>query len=228
MDAVLNFIQVNFPALVTHKYLFLFLGSAIEGMNTLILGGFLVSTGFVSLWPVLFLFILGETINGTIWYIVGYFAGSKPIDRWGRSNPKSELVINTVQRYFEKYSGRAILFTKFTFSLTIATMIMAGSLKYNFKRFSLYNLIGSAGWVCMTLFTGYFFGQSYKLFLRNFEYFLLFLGGAVALVYVMKVIIRSAFIKTLLEHERVRYLSEKLKDGLDKILNNPTNNDKNS
>ena len=217
MQHILSFIEVNFPLLLTHKYLFLFLGSAIEGMNTMVLGGFLVSTGFVSLVPTLFIFILGETINGYIWYSVGYFAGSKPIDKWGRSKPKSDKIINVVQNYFEKYSGRAILLTKFTFSLTIATEIMAGSLKYDFKKFSFYNFIGSAGWVCMTLFTGYFFGQSYRLlfhYLTNFWYLLLFLGGAFALIYILKLIFRSAFIKSLLMHEKVRYYSDKIKDLL--------------
>ena len=221
MEPVLNFLQTHFPIIVSHPYLFLFLGSAIEGMNTMILGGFLVSTGFVLLVPLLFIFIAGETINGTIWYFVGYFAGSKPIDKWGRSKPRSEKVINIVQKYFEKYSGRAILLTKFTFSLTIATEIMAGSLKYNFRKFSIYNFIGSSGWVCMTLFTGYFFGQSYKLlfrYLENFWYLIIFLGGAIALIYILKAIFRSAFIRSLVMHDRVKYLGNKIKNGLGRLV----------
>lgn len=223
MEAFLHFLELNFPILISHKYIFLFLGSAIEGANTMILGGFLVSTGFVSLLPIFFLFILGETINSYIWYFVGYFVGSKPIDKWGRSKPKSEKVINTVERYFRKYSGRAILITKFTYSMTIATLIMAGSLKYDIKKFSLYNLIGSIGWVCMTLFTGYFFGQSYKLFFpyfKNLMSVLIFLGGAVVLVYVLKVIFRSAFVRAVMEHSMVRHYREKLRNGLDKIWPN--------
>jgi membrane-associated protein len=223
MQEVLNFLQNNFPILLTHKYLFLFLGSIIEGMNTMILGGFLVSTGFVALIPTLFIFMLGEITNGYIWYCVGYFAGSKPIDRWARSKPRSEKVINTVQRYFEKYSGRAILITKFTYSMTIATLIMAGSLKYDIKKFSLYNFIGSVGWVCMVFFTGYFFGQSYKLlfrYLNNVLYILVFLGGAITLVYILKFIFRLAFIKAILEHEKVKYISDKIRNGLDKLLTN--------
>jgi membrane protein DedA with SNARE-associated domain len=218
MEYFVDFLQTHFPVLVSHKYLFLFLGSAIEGMNTLVLGGFLVSTGFVKFTPLFFLFILGETINGFIWYFVGYFAGSKPIDKWGRSKPKSEKVINTVQKYFEKYSGRAILITKFTFSLTIATMIMAGSLKYDLKKFAVYNFIGSVGWVCMTLFTGYFFGQSYKLVLENLGLMIVFLGGAITLVYILKWIFRSAFIRAIIKHDRVIYIRNKIKDKIDKIL----------
>src|SRR3989338_1842443 len=159
MDAFLNFLQLNFPVLFSHKYIFLFLGAAIEGLNTMVLGGFLVSTKSIPFLPTFLVFTLGYTLNGYLWYAVGYFGGAKPIDRWVRTKPRSDKVITTVQSYFEKHSGKAIIITKFTFSLTIAALIMAGSLKYNLKRFTLYNFIGSIGWVAMTLFIGYFFGQ---------------------------------------------------------------------
>lgn len=223
MDSFLNFFEQNFPVLLDHKYLFLFFGAMIEGLNTMVLGGFLVSTGTVSFLPTFSLFLGGYVINGYIWYAVGYFAGSKPIDKWGRSKPKSELIINTVQKYFEKYSGKAIVLTKFTFSLTVATLIMAGSLKYDLRKFSWYNFLGSVGWVCVTLSVGYFFGQSYKFFfvyLKNFTYILVFLGGAITLIYILKLIIRSAFVRTLLMHEKIRYFSEKIKNGLDRFLSN--------
>ncbi|MDP3792635.1 MAG: DedA family protein [bacterium] len=223
MENLLNFLQLNFPILFEHKYIFLFLGAMIEGLNTMVLGGFLVSTGSIPLLPTFMVFTLGYTVNGYLWYLVGYFGGSTSIDKWGRKKPKSEKIINTVQHYFERHSGKAIVITKFTFSLTIAALIMAGSLKYNLKRFTLYNFIGSVGWVAMTLFIGYFFGQSYKFFivyLKNFTYFLIFLGGAITLIYLLKLVIRSAFIRSLFMHERVKYLSEKIKNGLDRILNN--------
>ena len=147
MEAVLQFLETSFPVLIAHKYLFLFLGAMIEGLNTMVLGGFLVSVNSIKLLPTFLLFILAYTLNGYIWYTVGYFAGAKPIDKWGRKKEKSKRVIEKVEHYFTKYSGRAIVITKFTFSLTVATLIMAGSLKYSLKKFTLYNFVGSIGWV---------------------------------------------------------------------------------
>lgn len=221
MEPFLLFLQSNFPALIEHKYWFMFFGAMIEGLNTMVLGGFLVSTKSVPLLPTFLVFTLGYTVNGYIWYAVGYWSGAKAIDRWARTKPKSEKVVNTVQKYFERHSGKTIVITKFTFSLTVAALIMAGSLKYNFKKFGIYNFIGSIGWVALTMFTGYFFGQSYKFFfvyLKNFTYFLVFLGGAIALIYIVKLILQSAFIKSVLLHEKVRYYSEKIKNGLEKFI----------
>lgn len=223
MDGVLQFIEAAFPALIAHKYLFLFLGAMFEGLNTMVLGGFLVSVNSIRFLPTLLLFILAYTINGYIWYAVGFFAGAKPIDKWGRKDQKGKKIIEKVEHYFAKYSGRAIILTKFTFSLTIATLIIAGSLKYNLKKFTLYNFIGSVGWVAVTLFVGYFFGQSYKLFfvyLKNFTYGLVFLGGAIVLIYIIKLVFGSAFVKSLFITDKIKEFSYKLRNGLEGFLSN--------
>ncbi len=216
-----HFFQSYFPALVHYKYLLLFLGATIEGMNTIILAGFLASIGSIGFLAAFLLCVLGETINGYLWYAVGYYAGAKPIDKWGRDKPKSRKIIEKVEEYFGKYSGRAIIFTKLTWSLTIATLIMAGSFKYNLRKFSWYNFLGSAGWVSITFFVGYFFGQSYKLllvYLTNAFYVLAFLGGAIAIVYFIKISFRSAFIRSLFFTDHIREFSDRMKNGIDKFL----------
>ena len=221
MENLLQFVQLHLPILFEHRYLFLFIGAVIEGFNILIFGGFLISTEAIRLWPSFLIFIVGVIINGYMWYCVGFFAGAKPIDKWGRKDPKSRRIIEKVQEYFERYSGKAIILTKFTFSLTIATLITAGSFKYDLKKFSLYNAIGSLGWVFLCLFTGYFFGQSYKFFfeyLKGLTYFLIFLAGAITIVFIFKKIFGTAFIKSLLITDKMKEIGERLRIELDKFL----------
>ena len=136
METFFQFFQSHFPYLIEHKYLFIFLGATIEGMNTTILAGFLASISSISLWPAFSICLIGEIINGFLWYAVGYYAGAKPIDKWGRKDQKSRKIIEKVEEYFKRYSGRAILFAKVTWSLCIATTIMAGSFKYNLRKFN--------------------------------------------------------------------------------------------
>lgn len=221
MENVLQFIQNNLPFLVEYKYLFIFIGASVEGMNTTILAGFLASVASLSLWPTFFICFIGEVINGFAWYAVGYYAGAKPIDKWGRKDEKSRKIIEKVEGYFKRYSGRAILFAKVTWSLCIVTLIMAGSFKYNLRKFARYNLLGSIIWISMVFFIGFFFGESYKYlfdYLKNFVLILVFLGGAIAIGYVLKLIFRSAYIRTLFVAERLRELSDKIKEGIDKFL----------
>lgn len=209
MEVFFSFIQAHFPFIITHKYTFLLLGALIEGMNSMILGGFLVSTGSIKFVPTSLTFLIGYILNGYAWYTVGYFGGARFVfDRWRKidENSKKVKALQRVEEYFERYSGKAIVLTKFTFSLTIATLIMAGSLKYNLRKFSWYNFLGSVGWVGLTLGIGYFFGESYKLlfrYLENVVLVILFLGGAVALVYTLKRIFQSAFVKSLFVSDRM-------------------------
>lgn len=223
MQGILDFLQHHAPYLVTYKYLFLFLGGMIEGLNTLVLAGFIASTGQVKLYLIIPLLIVAHSINGYLWYMVGYFGGSKSLDKWGYQNKLSAQIIKTIQNYFEKYSARAIMFAKFTFSLEIATLIMSGSLKYDLKRFSKYNFLGSVGWVFVAVLVGYFFGQSFQLFfslIKNITFFLVFLGGAIALVYILKIIIKRIFVRHIVIQQKLREWTDRIKEELDGLLSN--------
>lgn len=223
MENLLNFIQEHAPFLVTYRYLFLFLGGMIEGMNTLVLAGFIASAGQIKLYLIIPLLIVAHSINGYLWYLVGYWGGAKSLDKWGHKNRLSHNIIKTITNYFEKYSARAIMFAKFTFSLEIATLILSGSLKYNLKKFSKYNFLGSVGWVSMAVFVGYWFGQSFQIFfsfIKNFTFFLIFLAGAIILIYLIKIILKRYFVRYLVIQQKLREWTEKLKDELDNFLAN--------
>ena len=218
--SIVDSIQLQFPVLVQYKYLFLLIATTIEGFNTIILAGFLASLGTVAIIPAVIVCVIGDFFNGWVWYVVGYFGGAKPIDKWGRKDPKSRKIIETVERYFHRYSGRAIIFTKLTWSLTIATMIMAGSFKYNFRKFSYYNFIGGLGWVAITFTVGFVFGKGYRAvnLVNNIGYIILFFVAAAILVYVFKIVFKSKFIQSLTAMEHLRDLGEKFKDGIDKLM----------
>ena len=220
MQPVIDWFQANLPFLLQHKYLFLFLGSAIEGMNSIILAGFLASVGAVAVLPILIICIIGDMTNGFLWYGVGYFAGSKPIDKWGRKDEKSRKIIETVERYFHRYSGRAIVLAKLTWSLTIATLVMAGSFKYNLRKFSWYNFLGGLGWVAITFSLGYVFGTGYRaLFVAiHIGYLILFLATAIVVVYLLRHLFRSRFFSSLATMQRLQEIGERVRDGINHII----------
>lgn len=221
MDNLLTFIQTHAPYLINYKYLFLFLGGMLEGLNTLVLAGFLASAGQVELYLIIPLLIVAHSINGYLWYLVGFSGGAKALDRWGHKSKLSHQIIGKIEDYFKRYSARAIMFAKFTFSLEIATMILSGSLKYDLKKFSRYNFLGSAGWVLMAVLTGYFFGQSFKLFfsfLKNLTATFVFLGGAIAIIYLIKVTIKRHYLRYLYWQQKIRQWAEHLREGFNDLF----------
>ena len=220
MDQLLNIIQSHFPLLEQYKYLWLFIGSAIEGFNIIIFAGFLASIDAVGVVRAFLVCLAGEFLNGCMWYAVGYFGGSRPIDKWGRNDEKRRGVIEMVERYFHRYSGRAIIFTKLTWSLTIVTMIMAGSFKYGFKKFAWYNFIGGLGWTTLTFTIGYVFGEGYKAtnLVNNIGYAALFLLLAIGIIFLLKVIFKSKFVQSMATMERLRAIGERIREGIDRMM----------
>ncbi|MEK7194880.1 MAG: DedA family protein [Patescibacteria group bacterium] len=188
MDAFFNSLQQHFPFIVEHKYVFFFLGGAIEGLNTMILAGFLYSVGKIAFWPVVIALVLGYCVHGQSRYWFGRLGGASSIEGWIKKNPKRHERFEMLRSYFERYSGWVIVLTKATISMTDPTIILAGFLRYNFKRFVLFDFIGSVGWVAVTFSIGYFFGQGYEsvAYLKNITYALMFLAGAVLSAFLVK------------------------------------------
>lgn len=193
----------------------------------MVLGGFLASLRAVNFGAVFLVMLLGHTINGYGWYLVGYLGGATVLDKWGHRQRLSHEIIEKISYYFNRYSGKTIMLTKFTFSFQIAALILAGTVKYSIRDFSRYNFLGSLGWTIMTVFVGYFFGQSFQLvrtFLRNFSYFLVFLGGALSLIIIFKLLMKSAIMRSLRLEEKFRLWNLDIKHRLDEFLRTDTKN----
>ena len=221
MEHFLAAIPQNFSYLADYRYGLLFLGTLLEGMNTIILAGFLTSIGELKSIYVIPLMILAHVINGYLWYLVGYYGGSKVLDFWTRRSEKNLVVVNKVWEYFKKYSGRAIIFAKFTFSLEIITMILSGMLKYPMRLFSRYNLIGSIGWVFMAFGVGFFFGKSFIFsfqLISSATWFLIFLLFAIGLIYLIKYLLKRYYLDYIDVQRRLRDIGERIKNGLDEIF----------
>src|SRR3989344_5888985 len=104
MGNIVHLFESSFPTLVEYKYLLLFLGSIFEGLNSMVLGGFLVSVGTIKLLPIFLIFTVGYIFNGYLWYSAGYFAGAKPIDKWVRKDKKGRKIVEKVEEYFQQSS----------------------------------------------------------------------------------------------------------------------------
>lgn len=205
---------------VSHVYLFLFLGTFFEGLNTIVLAGFLASFEKVLLSATFPLLLFAHILNGYAWYLVGRKSGDFVLRRFG-GKKGVEKTMERIGRYFDRYSGRAVILSKFTLGFEIATLTLAGSLKYNFKKFSLYNAVGSLGWVSMTLFVGYFFGQSFKFFftaIKNISLAIVFLAIAIALIYIFALFLKRHYKHYLQMRERVHNLGGRFADRWDKLF----------
>ncbi len=170
MTSILTFFERLFPILLQYKYLVLFLSSCLEGFNTFLVAGFFIANGTLSPVPTFFIALVGEVINSFLWYSLGYWGGARWIDFLVKGNRRKKAIVKRIRQNLEEYTGAILLLVKMTWSITTATIIMIGSIKYSIRKFALYNVIGSFGWVLLTLSLGYFLGTGYQLYVNELQH----------------------------------------------------------
>lgn len=221
MNDIFQNLQASFPMLIEYKYLLIFLAASVEGFSTIMITGFLLSAHSVEFFPAFIVLVCGEITNGFFWYGVGYWGGAKSIDWIVRHSRKQQQVVARMRSYMEQFTAQAILLAKVTFSLTIVTQILVGSVKYPIKRFSFFNIIGSFGWVILVLSIGFFFGKSYMIifgYLESVSHFILFFAIALVVVVVLQRVFRGTFIGYVSLVEKMQKMSEKIKNGLNRFM----------
>ncbi len=214
MNDVFHGLQVSFPWLIEYRYLLIFLAACIEGFSTMMVAGFLLSTRSVSLVPTFLVLVAGEIANGFLWYAVGYWGGGRAIDWLLRHSRRQRQLVDRVRAYMERYTGQAILFAKMTFSVTVLTQVLVGSTKYPTRRFAIFNIIGSIGWVALILALGFFFGTGYTAifgYLKSFSHLLLFVVITVVVVLLFGRLFRGALMRYLGFFALTQRLTERIK-----------------
>ncbi len=217
LEALFSHIKDYIANLGNIAYLWLFLADLIPGAGIAvpIFGGFLSTVTYLKLHYLFLIFTAADILTGIIWYCIGYFSGSKPLEKWGQKI-KTDKKFLMAEKYFNKYAGLSILIAKFTYGFTIAVEIIAGVFRFSFRNFMFYNLIGSVGWILATIFLGYFFGFSYNVvsnYARSLSLFIIFAAGSIILMYLIMIIVKKTTIKFI-----------KFDDFLQKIKNFVNNN----
>lgn len=194
MEAFIQTIQGYIGSIDQYWYPILFVGLFIEGFSALLVGGFLISIGAISFVPGVLVLSAGEILAGYMWFGVGAWGGTASLQWFVKDRPGRERLLARVRRAFEQYGGAVIFLAKVTFSITIVTQILAGSLKYPPRKFSLYNIAGSIIWVGIVAGFGFFFGASYQAFVDywdNVSNIILVALVTIALIILFRSIFRS-------------------------------------
>ena len=82
-----------------------------------------------------------------------------------------------------------MLAVKMTYSVSNPTLILVGSLKYDIKKYSVVNLIGSIGWAAMLIGLGHAFGKTafyYLGMLRRAGFIVFFIVASLVALVILK------------------------------------------
>ena len=181
MESILNFLQsipdspsgvLDFVTglLLTHGYLVIFLGAALDNFGlpssgdiVLFAGGFFANNGQAVLPLVMLSGFAGALVSDNSVYWIGRIGGRPLIDRILKIRLLQLLIneksLEKVERYFESHGGKTVFVGRFGPGLRSMTPLFAGVTRMGYFRFVLYNVAAAFVWAVIYSLIGYVFGQ---------------------------------------------------------------------
>ncbi len=112
-------------------------------INTIAIGGVLMLAS-----------ILGNLCN----YQIGRFIGPRAFEKENPRFFKKEYLFRT-HEFFERHGGKTIVIARFMPIIRTFAPFVAGIGQMSYKRFLIYNIVGSVAWVLTFMIGGYSFGN---------------------------------------------------------------------
>ena len=101
---------------------------------------------------------LGASIGSSIIYFIALKLGRTALLRYLKKVRVSETKLERVEKWFEKYGDKAVLFGRMVPVFREMISVPAGLLKMSIKKFLAYTILGSCAWGVTMVLIGYFFG----------------------------------------------------------------------
>ena len=139
-----------------------FFGFFLPGDYLLVLAGILCAAGMVdvSIYTLVTSLIIAGVLGNYAGYWFGYRTGPVLFKR-NESIFFKKRYVAMAEGFYAKYGGMALVLGRFFPIIRTFAPIFAGVVKVNFKKFTLYNFIGSITWVTTLTLTGFFLGRKY-------------------------------------------------------------------
>ena len=123
--------------------------------------GFIASQNGLNVFEVVILGIvggLGASIGSTVIYFIALKLGRAALLKYLKRVRVSEKKLERVEKWFEKYGDKAVLFGRMVPVFREMISVPAGLLRMSVKKFMIYTVLGSCGWSITMVMVGYFFG----------------------------------------------------------------------
>ena len=157
------------------------------------LSGYLAWKGTLSLVGVILAGALGSMVGSLIAYYAGLRLGRPFIVRYGRYILLRESDLDTAERWFARYGGKATFIARLVPIVRTFISLPAGIAKMDIKRFTVYSFVGSVPWCAFLAYVGYALQDSWRIVFDQY-------GHYVDLAVVVGVVLLISYI--VLTHRR--------------------------
>ena len=168
MNEIQVLVQWIYEILSEYLYLGVFLAALLETivppiptMAVFPTAGYIASQNNLGILEVIVLGIvggLGASIGSTVIYLIALKLGRTALLRYLKRVRVSEQKLERVEKWFQKYGDKAVLFGRMVPVFREMISVPAGLLKMKMRKFLVYTILGSCGWGVTMVMVGYFFG----------------------------------------------------------------------
>ena len=140
----------------------LFFGFFLPGDYLLVLAGILCAAGMVDV-PI-YTLVVSLVVAGVLGNYTGYWFGFRTGPVLFKRNESiffKKRYVTMAEEFYAKYGGMALVLGRFFPIIRTFAPIFAGVVRVDFKKFTIFNIIGSILWVTTLTLTGYFLGRKY-------------------------------------------------------------------
>ena len=137
----------------------LLIGFFLPGDSLLVTAGLLAATmGVFNVWWLGLLLTVASVLGNTSGYAIGRATGPRLFSR------EDSLLFNKkhlvrAREFYERHGGKTVIIARFMPIVRTFVPVVAGMGQMEYRRYTIYNVIGGIGWIWSMLFIGYFLGR---------------------------------------------------------------------
>lgn len=167
----------------------LLIGFLLPGDTLLVITGlFAFHPGLgLDIWWIALAIGVAAFLGGEVGYLIGHKAGPRIFERKESGLFSKRNVVRT-NEFFERFGGLAVVLARFVPIVRTFAPVAAGVGHMNYKKYSLYNLIGAVIWGIGLTFIGYFLSYLPPIAALVRDYIDVILLGAVVVTLIPTVI----------------------------------------
>jgi membrane protein DedA with SNARE-associated domain len=169
--------------IIDYRYWILIPLSFVEGPIIAFIAGTLASLGYFNVYALGVFFLARDVIVDLLMYAIGYWGGKRPLIqrllvRWGITEREME----DVRRLWNKNAGKTMFFSKLSYGVAAAFIIIAGTVEMPLKKFLGYGVLIAMAHYGTLLVAGYFLGNSFGSVSKIVENIQYVVGAATVLI----------------------------------------------
>ncbi len=135
-----------------------FFGFFLPGDSLLFTAGLLASQGYMNLWSLMAISVMGAILGNNVGYYTGKRIGPALFHR-KRSFWFSHKRVEEAHKFFEKEGGQSLILARFIPAVRTFVPIVAGVAEMRYRTFLVFNAIGGLLWGILVPVLGYTLGK---------------------------------------------------------------------